>query len=459
MKSESTSNSTVLNVDELKDRVHLISKENKINKWDLGASSSRDLSVQVDQGESKQLKASQRNSITIRVWNKDDLLGITSTSDLSTKGIRKAFEFAHNASNYGNKDEIPQFSKLSTSALPGVRNILRNSTGIDHLLEILKEAELQLINSHKSITSVPYNGLAEANIERLYINSHGAQRYMNVTQASLYLYAKAQEDGRKPRSSGSVKIGYGVEDLNIEDCINEASGKTISHLNYEPIKTDKYLICFTPEAFIELIGSFSSMFNARSILDGLSLTKVNTLDQNIAVPFLSISDQALHPKNIASFTFDGEGTPKRNVELIKDGKIFNLLHSESTARRFNVSPTGHAGMGSKASVSPDWLVISNQDSKLNTRDLHHTKTNQTYVLIEGLNALHAGVKASQGSFSLPFDGWLVENGTKKSIESATIAGDIRYLLKNILAIEKEDIETPSGISPHVWVDNLSVTGE
>ena len=81
------------------------------------------------------------------------------------------------------------------------------------------------------------------------------------------------------------------------------------------------------------------------------------------------------------------------------------------------------------------------------------------VWIDSLSALHAGVKASQGSFSLPFDGWLVKNGERHSIEAATVAGDIRTVLNSILALEGEPLVTPGGICPHVWVEGLSITGE
>ena len=38
-----------------------------LNKWDYGASFSNDYSVQVDRGVAKQLKASQKQILTIRV--------------------------------------------------------------------------------------------------------------------------------------------------------------------------------------------------------------------------------------------------------------------------------------------------------------------------------------------------------------------------------------------------------
>ena len=47
--------------------------------------------------------------------------------------------------------------------------------------------------------------------ERVYANSEGAFRSYTKSQAALYLYARAEEKNKKPRSSGSVKLGYGVE--------------------------------------------------------------------------------------------------------------------------------------------------------------------------------------------------------------------------------------------------------
>ena len=81
------------------------------------------------------------------------------------------------------------------------------------------------------------------------------------------------------------------------------------------------------------------------------------------------------------------------------------------------------------------------------------------VFIDKLQALHAGVNSLQGSFSLPFEGWLVNNGNFVSIDSATIAGDFLKLLNSIIHVESEPEITPKGICPKIWVDNLSITGD
>ena len=448
-----------LNASALRDRLQELAKREGINRWDLGAACSDDCSVQVDRGEAKQLKAAQRSSITVRVWNGDGLVGITSTTDLTDSGLEKALTGAHEASRFGNPDDVPGFSPLSTAPLPALDRPLKQRRGILPLLSTLREAEADLLARHPAIQSVPYNGLAESLSQSLYLNSDGALRQMQRTQASLYLYAKAEETGRKPRSSGAVRLALGSGELDVSGCIEEAVERTVSHLAYRPIDTGTYRICFTPEAFLSLFGAFSSMLNARSVLDGVSLSRRESLGSSVAVPFLSLHDDGLHSGNVGASTFDGEGTPTRRISLIEGGVLKSFLHSEATARAFGVAPTGHAGLGAKVSVGPDWFVVSRTEGVSSGLDLDHTTHQDPFVLIEDLSALHAGVKASQGSFSLPFDGWLVKDGERISVEAATVAGDIRTVLNSLLHLEAESQVTPRGVSPHVWVDGLSITGE
>ena len=449
-----------LNVRSLQDQLQSLARREGISKWDLGASRSSSASVQVDRGEAKQLKAAQRSSITVRVWNQQGLVGITSTSDLSDSGLEKALMGAHQASEFGNPDDVPGFSPLATAPQPDLHRPVQEAQGIQRLLEQLLDAEQQLLGRHPAIGTLPYNAMNEGSSERIYLNSEGALRQAQRTQASIFLMARAEESGRKPRSGGAVRLALGSRDLDLSGCIDEAAERTISHLNYQPIDTGRYLVCFTPEAFLDLIGSFSSMLNARAVLDGVSLSKPESIGDQLAVPFFNLTDNGLHPAHVGAMPFDGEGTPTRALPLIREGRLENFLHSEATARHFGVNPTGHAGMGAKVSVGPDWFEVSRTPSMNTGADhLDHATSVDTFVLIDSLSALHAGVKASQGAFSLPFDGWLVQGGERISVEAATVAGDIRELLRSIVHLEPESVITHEGVSPYVWVDGLAITGE
>jgi PmbA protein len=456
-----------LNAEALRSRLESLAAAAGIDRWDLGASVGTDTSVQVDRGEAKQMRGAQRSAITVRVWNDKGLVGITSSSDLSEAGLERALRGAQAASAFGNPDDIPAFSPLAMEPVAELDQPLREQRSILSLLETLKQAERQLLDRHPAIGTVPYNGLSQRIGERIYLNSEGACRQHRLSTASLYLYARAEEVGRKPRSSGAVRLAYGADDLDVAGCIEEAAERTIAHLNYAPISTGRYTCIFAPEAFLDLIGAFSGMFNARAVLDGISLSSRDSLGEALAVPFLDLHDNPLNPANIGACNFDGEGTPTRRLALLEGGVLRNFLHSEATARAFSVAPTGHAGMGAKVSVGPDWFEVGpTPGSGGGQSGLDRFATSgqragegRGLVLIESLSALHAGVKASQGSFSLPFDGWLIQDGVQRSIEAATVAGDIRSVLKGIVGFEGEAKITPDGLCPWVWVEGLSVTGD
>lgn len=458
---------TGLNPEGLASQLASLAAAEGIQRWDLGAACSTDTSVQVDRGEAKQMKGAQRSAITVRVWNADGLVGITSTSDLSPAGLSRALSGAHEASAFGNPNDIPAFSPLATAPLPQLEQPLREPQGILTLLETLKEAEHELLGRHPAIGTVPYNGLAERRSERIYLNSEGACRHQKLTTASLYLYARAEEAGRKPRSSGAVRLAYGAAELDVAGCIAEAADRTIAHLDYAPIDTGRYTCVFRPEAFLDLIGAFGSLFNARAVLDGVSLSSRDSLGQPLAVPFFSLHDNGLHPGNIGASLFDGEGTPTARLALVEAGVLRNFLHSEATARAFGVAPTGHAGLGAKVSVGADWFEVgtaAGSDGGEQGLDRFAGQgraagEGRGLVVIDSLSALHAGVKAPQGSFSLPFDGWLIRDGQQHSIEAATVAGDIRQLLQTIVGFEGTPEVTPGGLCPWVWVEGLSITGE
>jgi PmbA protein len=458
---------TVLKGELLRVQLEKLAAAAGIPQWDLGASCSTDTSVQVDRGEPKQMKGAERRAVTVRVWNDQGLVGITSTSDLSPQGLARALRGAQDASAFGNPDDIPAFSPLATAPLPQLEQPLRQPVGILHLLDTLREAERDLLGRHPAIGTVPYNGLAERRSERIYLNSEGACRHQRQTTASVYLYARAEEAGRKPRSAGAVRLAYGAADLDVAGCVAEAAERTIAHLDYGPIETGRYTCVFRPEAFLDLLGAFSSLFNARAVLDGVSLSRRESLGETLAVPFLSLHDNGLHPGNIGAALFDGEGTPTARLALLEGGVLRNFLHSEATARAFGVAPTGHAGLGAKVSVGPDWFEVSataGSDGGAQGLDRHAglghgAEEGRGIVVIDSLSALHAGVKAAQGSFSLPFDGWWVRDGERRSIEAATVAGDIRQVLQAIVGFEGEPEVTPGGVCPWVWVEGLSVTGD
>jgi len=446
----------VSNIEQLATNAEAIANKLGIHKFDIYGSTVDETSVQVDQGEPKQVKASNRSSVTVRVWNDAHSMGITSTTDIDPTGLELALQTAHEASFFGVKEHVPDFSPEATSPIPAEPQEKTGLAPVSELLEHLVGAEKQLMEAHPAIKGVPYNGLAQRDTGRFYLNSQGATRNEARSYTSIYLYSKTEEEGKKPRSAGAYRISRSLDQLDIQGCLQETAEKTISHLNYQKIKSGKYRVVFSAEAFLSLLGAFSNLFNAQSILDKQSLSTPDSLGTEIASPLLSFCDDALHSANIAATLFDGEGTPTRRVPLIDNGVLSGFLHSAGTAKRLNAQPTGHANIGAKVTVSPHFYHVF---PGVAAAQQYSLETAENVILIDDLQALHAGVKALQGSFSLPFDGWLVNRGQRTSIESATVAGDFLELLKSIIFVEPEAELTPAGVCPRVWVDSLSITGD
>ncbi len=446
----------MLNISELAAIAQDKAQQLGIHKFDLSGSTVEDSSVQVDQGAQKQAKASNRSSVTVRVWNEAHQVGIASTTDVDALGLEVALKTAQEASVFGITEHAPDFSPEAKVTLPETAKEFSPQAPISDLLERLCKAEHRLLEAHPAIVGVPYNGLSQRDVERFYVHSEGAMRHETQSISSIYLYSKTEEEGKKPRSAGAFRLSRQLDTLDVDGCLKETIDKTISHLNYKKIPTGKYTVVFSPEAFLSLLGAFSNLFNAQSILDKQSLSTPDSLGSQLASSLLSVADDMLHSANIGQSLFDGEGTPTRRVSLIEHGILKSFLHSAGTAKRMNAQPTGHANMGSKITVGPHFYHVSQGEAGSQAYSLADA---DNVVLVDDLQALHAGVKSLQGSFSLPFDGWVVNKGDRISVESATVAGDFREVLKSILFVEPEEHLTPSGVCPYIWVEGLSVTGE
>ncbi|MCA2959465.1 MAG: TldD/PmbA family protein [Silvanigrellales bacterium] len=447
------------NIQEIAARTRAMAATLGIEKFDVVGAATEESTVQVNEGKPQQMRASKRNSVTVRVWNREGLTGIASTNTLDDQGIRTALLLAKETSAYGNAEAKVDFS-------PEAKDTLAHSTaprtsgppepGMSEMLASLLAAEAQVVAGHPAIRSLPYNALTQKTLERFYINSDGAAREEASSYLSTYLYTRAEQEGRKPRSAGLSEVATSLDGLALPALAGKVIEKTISYLDYKRINSGTYTVAFSGEAFLSLLEAFSNMFNAQNVLDKQSLSSEEDLGKPFASPLLSLNDNALHAANKLPHGFDGEGTPTRDVTILDKGVLRTFLHSAGTAKRMNTRPTGHANMGAKVTVGSHFWNVQRGEAPKAERLL---ESESSVVLVDEVHSLHAGVNALQGSFSVPFSGWIFENGNRVSIESATVAGDFRALLKAICFVEESAEHTPMGVCPRVWVDGLSITSE
>ena len=117
---------------------------------------------------------------------------------------------------------------------------------------------------------------------------------------SQLAHARAEEDGRKPRSSERPGWLWGPAIPISPDVLRKP--RTISHLGHRPTETGH-----APRRGLFPVGALSSMFSARAVLDGVSLTIV-ILSEPLS-PFLSLALRRRPAPATEAAPFDGEGTP------------------------------------------------------------------------------------------------------------------------------------------------------
>ncbi|NET53164.1 MAG: TldD/PmbA family protein, partial [Merismopedia sp. SIO2A8] len=93
-----------------------------IQKFDIYGASVDETSVQVDRGKPKQIKASNRSSVIVRVWNDNNTMGVTSTTDVDPKGLELALKTAYEASFFGVTENVPDFSPEAKNPVADIPN-------------------------------------------------------------------------------------------------------------------------------------------------------------------------------------------------------------------------------------------------------------------------------------------------------------------------------------------------
>jgi predicted Zn-dependent protease len=171
------------------------------------------------------------------------------------------------------------------------------------------------------------------------------------------------------------------------------------------LEPGRYEVVFAPSCVVNLLSFLAIYgFNGRAVEEGRSFTRLGEAQFD---PGITIADDVNHPMAIG-IGFDSEGTPKRRVELVRDGVTSGLVQDRRTAKATGAESTGNAVAGAgpfgalpanlvleAGDVAPDALVGGVERGLLVT-DLWYTRVlDPRTIVVTGLT--RNGV-------------WLVEDG-------------------------------------------------
>lgn len=176
------------------------------------------------------------------------------------------------------------------------------------------------------------------------INSNGLSAYHRETSAEVSITMLADD------SSGWQKANSpDITRLNSVDLAEIAAKKACDSRAPRELPPGKYTVVLTPAAVLDLTGFMFWDFSGLAVLDQRSFLN-NRIGTKLFGENITIADDVYHPLQ-SHAPFDGEGVSRRQVILVENGVIKNLVYARATAEKMRksehaakvgpISATGH----------------------------------------------------------------------------------------------------------------------
>lgn len=322
-------------------------------------------------------------------------------------------------------------------------------------IEMAKEIERRVMAYDPAIKQVQMTQVFSEAAEKRIVNSKGLDISFKDNVIGCGAAAVAAEDGKV-----SVNMGFcftrDPEEIDLDKVVERACKDAVSGLYAEPVKSGSYTVMLRNNVTASLLGCFASVFSAEMAQKGLSLFK-DREGQQVAADIVTIVDDPLDKRGMASRPFDAEGVAAARYEIVKNGKLTTLLHNLKTAKKQGVQSTGHAaGKG----VAPSNFYIEAGETSFDEL----CEMVGDGILITKLEGLHSGANQISGDFSLSARGYRIEDGKVTSaVNQITVAGNYFSLLKNIIAVGSDlEFGFPGAScigAPAVIVKGLTIAGK
>jgi predicted Zn-dependent protease len=140
------------------------------------------------------------------------------------------------------------------------------------------------------------------------------------------------------------KYSRNVRDIKPSSLAEDAAEKSVKSLNPVKLEPGEYEVVLSPLAVSALMMYLGYIgFSATPYQDGESFVKY-CLNQQVFDGKLTVRDDARNPKTLYALPIDGEGVPKKALDLINKGVVSenSICYNSFTAGKENKKSTGHA---------------------------------------------------------------------------------------------------------------------
>lgn len=389
---------------------------------EVGGSAGAGLTAKVRLGEVDVIEFHRDKSLAVTVY-KGQRKGSASITDLTAAAMLAAVQAAARIAEYTEEDPYAGLAdaKFLATEIPDLD--LYHVAGItpEHAIERAKVCEAAALNYSKEI--INSDGAAFSTNDQFYVygNSRGFLSSYPTTKYSAYCVPIGQR-GESMQRDYDFTVARDVDDLMRLTAVGKsAAEKTLARLGARKIKTCQAPVLFVPKVATGLWGTLIAAISGGNLFRKSSFL-LDRLNTKVFPDFVNINEQPFLPKGLGSAPFDDEGVATRQKPIVTEGVLSSYLLSSYAARKLGMQTTGNAGGVHNMVVTPGESAFGQLLTQM------HEGLVVTELLGHGTNMV-------TGDYSHGATGFWVENGAVAyPVEEITIAGNLKDMFANILAI-------------------------
>ena len=413
--------------------------------------------VDVSEGYGQSVSVRKSEVETIE-YNRDKGIGVTvylgqqrghaSTSDFAPEALRSTVEAALSIARFTAADSAAGLADAELLAKKPMELDLYHpwDVSVEESIAIAKRCEDAafavsplVTNSEGASVSVQQSHFISANSLGFCDGYASSRHYISCS-----VIAGKGDDMQRDDWYSSQRKGV---DLAAPEIIGDyAARRALSRLGARQPKTAQVPVLFEAPLAAGLIGSFVRAVSGGALYRKSSFL-LDSLGTQVFPAFMQISERPHLKGGFASSPFDDDGVATHDREVIENGVLQGYFLSTYSARKLGMQTTGNAGGSHNLIVKPGDEDFAGLIRKMGRGLL------VTELLGQGVNYV-------TGDYSRGAAGYWIENGEiAYPVHEFTIAGNLKDMLRNIVAVGNDVLVRGSKQVGSILVENMTVAGQ
>lgn len=415
-------------------------------------------------GQVETLTESTSRAVGLRVFN-GQRTASTSTNDFSDASVQRMVSGAVELAKITEEDPfagLPDADAYST---------LRSGEGLgiyfddvyqlpaQDRIEMARATEAAAMAADTRIQNSDGGTFTAATSHKAIANSRGFAGAFRKSYCGIGCAPIAQDE------RGMQRDGWGSSARTLrkldtpEEVGREAAKRALRRLGARRVPTQRASIVFSREIARGIIGDIFDAVNGDAVYRNATMF-AGKLHEQVASPVVTVIDDGtmmLEPGlgGFGTLPFDGDGLPMQRKVIVQDGILQTWVTNTYTARKLGTRSTGNASRGLAGAPGIGSGNFYLQPGTLSPREIIAEVQNGLYVT----EVLGSGVNLVTGDYSQGATGMWIENGIfTGAVEEITIAGNLKDMYKNIVAVGNDLFFRGSSASPCIRIEGMTIAG-